>query len=274
MAMPTLIITRPRLQAKPLAERLRVQGINSLIFPLLEIRPFTEQQDLKLAFQDLEKFSLVIFVSPNAIEIAFNVYKEMTSAIWPTPIAVLGPGSIKALNRHGINSKNTRIISPVNLLHTKQDVIEQSVGYYFDSEKLLEALIDTGLDLQTLRGKRVLLIRGMGGRELLAQTLRQAGVDLTIVEIYQRCMPVPNAILWTELKKVIRSPHIWLLTSAEAVKNLSTLRQAQSWLPLTSTLVTHPRIAEIAGKIGFSKISLVDNLDLDDLRVAMLSDWY
>lgn len=274
MAIPTLIITRPRAQAEPLAERLRVQGIDSLVFPLLEIRPFTEQHDLKFAFQELAEFSLAIFVSPNAIEIALNAYAAMTSAIWPTPIAVLGPGSIKALERHGINSKNTRIISPVNLLHAKQDVIEQSAGHYFDSEKLLEALTDAGLDLQTLHGKRVLLIRGMGGRELLAQTLRQAGVELTIVEIYQRCMPVPNAILWTELKKVIRSPHIWLLTSAEAAQNLSALRQAQSWLPLTSTLVTHPRIAEIAGKIGFSKISLVDNLDLDDLRVAMLSDWY
>lgn len=272
--MPTLIITRPRTQAESLAERVRMQGIDSLIFPLLEIRPFTEQQSLQFAFQELAEFSLVIFVSPSAIEIALNAYTKMTSAIWSTPIAVLGPGSIKALNRHGMSSENTRIISPVNVLHTEQDVIGQSVGHYFDSEKLLEALTDAGLGLQTLRGKRVLLIRGMGGRELLAQTLRQAGVDLTIVEIYQRCMPVPSAVLWAELKKVIYSPHIWLLTSAEAAKNLFTLRQAQSWLPLTAALVTHPRIAEIAKKIGFSKVSLVNNLEQNNLSATMLSDLY
>lgn len=274
MPTPTLIITRPRAQAESLAGRLHVQGIHSLIFPLLEIRPFTTQPNLRSAFQELAAFSLVIFVSPNAIDIALNIYREMTAALWPTPIAVLGPGSIRALQQHGINSENTRIISPVSLLATKQDAAKKTVGQYFDSEELLAALTDAGLDLQRLSGKRVLLIRGLGGRELLAQTLQQAGVDVTIVEIYQRCMPAPSTVLWAELKKVIDSPHIWLITSVEAANNLSTLRQVQSWLPLTSTLVTHPRIAEVAKTIGFSKVALVQNLEQNELSAAMLSDLY
>lgn len=258
MRTPTLIITRPRIQAERLAESLHKQGVHAFIFPLLEIRSI-DQTSLKLALQNLSEFALVIFVSPSAIDIALKAYAQLTVMPWSTPIAVLGAGSIRALNQYGINHSNTRIISPLNLDQEKKaDVL------HFDSEHLLRALAQSELDMQALSKKRVLIIQGMGGRELLAQSLQQAGVDLTVVEIYQRYLPTPNVSLWQALKKVLHHSHAWLFTSSEAVKNLYTLHQTQPWLSLTSALATHPRIAEAAKQIGFSNIALINNLQESD----------
>lgn len=273
IATSTLIITRPYFQAQSLAKYLREHGLYSLIFPLLEICPVANNTALYTAFNDIREFALVIFVSPSAIEVAFEIYAQVASLPWPVPIAVLGPGSVKALNAKGIDNTNTQIVSPLDLsvsddLETadaNQTTAQETTMRHFDSEALLRALANAGLGMQQLQGKRVLLIRGVGGRELLAQSLIQAGVNLTIIEAYQRLLPKPDIYLWKVLEQTLQKPHKWLLTSSEAVRNLQTMCFGQPWLKLTSAIVTHPRIAEIASQIGFSETILIRELKGDNL---------
>ena len=148
-------ITRPLAQAEPLVERLRASGIDAHIFPLLDIQPLTDTRELQRVLKCLSDYVMVAFVSPNAIDAAFEHIHD-----WPAGLtaAVVGEGSRQALIRHGMTPDRVPIVSPANLQRT-------------DSETLLEVL-----DLPALAGKKVLIVRAETGRELLADRLRDAGV--------------------------------------------------------------------------------------------------
>ncbi|MGR5519022.1 uroporphyrinogen-III synthase, partial [Vibrio harveyi] len=52
------------------------------------------------------------------------------------------------------------------------------------------------LDVPSLSGREVLIVRGNGGREWLADQLREVGVSVRTVEAYRRSVPVPDAAAW------------------------------------------------------------------------------
>ncbi|MCC7005123.1 MAG: uroporphyrinogen-III synthase [Ottowia sp.] len=250
---PLVIITRPRMQAQTLANDLKEQGFHSLIFPLLEIKNVQDAGPLDQALIDIAQFSLVIFVSPNAITAALNAYQRLhqtTQTIaWPSSvaIAVLGPGSLNTLASYGIHADQVRIISP----HREH----ANTAAQFDSEALLSALQLSGFGPHQLSGQRILLVRGNGGRALLIESLQTAGAHLHIIEAYQRIAPKPDDALCKLLENALTQPHCWLLTSAEAVRNLHAIRQSHAHLlisPLGTALVSHPRIAAAAYQAGFT----------------------
>jgi len=152
-----VVITRPLAQATPLAQRISAAGRDAIIFPLLEILPLPDQTRLRTILQRLDRYAMVAFVSPNAIDSAFAVLER-----WPATltIAVVGEGSKAALARHGLTPSNASIVSPVDPHRT-------------DSQTLLEAL-----DIASLRDKRVLIVRGETGPELLADSLRGKGIQV------------------------------------------------------------------------------------------------
>ena len=152
-ACAAVIITRPAQQAGPLAASIAALGRRVELLPLLEIHALDGQEEcaqLAAVLARLEDYDLVAFVSPNAIDCAFA---HLTA--WPpgVALAVVGEGSRLALAAHGVNDSNASITSPG----------EQARS---DSEHLLLAL-----DLPALRGRRVLIVRGDGGRDFLAQIL-------------------------------------------------------------------------------------------------------
>jgi uroporphyrinogen-III synthase len=117
---------------------------------------------------DLASYALVAFVSPNAIEAAFAHIER-----WPAgvDIAVVGEGSRAALAKHGVQGGSVRIHCPLDPARS-------------DSEHLLQAL-----DLARLAGRRVLVVRGEGGRELMPDALRGAGAAVETVAAYRRAVP-------------------------------------------------------------------------------------
>jgi hypothetical protein len=150
-----VVITRPRQQAEPLARAVAALGRETVLLPLLEISPLADDANLRRVLGELASYTLVAFVSPNAIDAAFTHI-----GAWPAgvDIAVVGEGSRAALAKHGIGSE-VRI-------HCPKDPA------FSDSEHLLQALA-----LDQLAGRRVLVVRGEGGRELLPDALRQDGRD-------------------------------------------------------------------------------------------------
>ena len=168
LSKPPVVITRPQAQAAPLAARLSVHGIDARIFPLLDIQPLADDSELKTRLAQLSEYAMVAFVSPNAIDAAFAHLAD-----WPRGVtaAVVGHGSRHALARHGLTEDSASIVSPVDPHRT-------------DSETLLEVL-----DLATLTGRKVLIIRAETGRELLADRLREAGIIVEQVAAYRRGAP-------------------------------------------------------------------------------------
>lgn len=248
----TVVITRPAGQSNELIARLAAAGIATLDFPLIDVAPVADEAPLRAALSSLERYALVVFVSPNAVDYAF----ARSDTIWPhaLPIGVVGPGSVQALARHGVTSPAYNVISPPS--GTDEETAR------FDSEGLFAA-IDTALGATNLEGKRVLIVRGDGGREWLAERLREAGAEVETVAAYRRLVPEPSIGGWARVHELLAGkPHAWLLTSSEGVRNLHEL--AQDHLTVDeiaqlkrATLVTpHPRIAQTARALGFDSITV------------------
>jgi len=243
-----VIITRPRAQADALAQAVRESGRTALILPLLQIGAVDDTAPLKAALARLRDFALVAFVSPNAIDAAFAHLDG-----WPPEVAlaVVGEGSRAALARHGVAAPGFTIFSPLDAAHS-------------DSEHLLQSL-----DLAAFHGRRVLIVRGDGGRELLADALRGAGAEVEAVAAYRRSTPVLTAELAAQLRALLAQPNDWIITSSEALRGLAGLVAAlggdagawQQRFQQQRLVVPHARIAATAHALGLRHVTLTGSGD-------------
>lgn len=244
--MNPVVITRPAAQAEALALRLSASGCPVRLFPLLEIQPLADTAELSATLAKLNDYAMVAFVSPNAID---TVFAHLTD--WPKNViaAVVGEGSRLALARHGVTDANATIISPSDKQRT-------------DSETLL-----LELDLEALRGQKVLIVRAESGRELLADQLRAAGVDVEQIVAYQRLAPTLDEARLVALRALLAEKNDWIITSSEALRLLKQMVEqadpAAGWQHLQNKtlILPHPRIAETAKECGFTHINLCGSGD-------------
>ncbi len=146
-------------------------------------------------------------------------------------------------------------------LHT----VSAYVCYPLDRE-ISEVLLQLP-ELQTIAGKRALILRGNGGRELLGETLRERGADVTFVECYQRCAKhydgAEEAMRWHA-----RGINTLVVTSGEMLQQLWSLIPRwyrENWLLRCRLLVVSERLANLARELGWQEIRIADNADNDAL---------
>ena len=249
-----VVITRPLAQARPLAARVAALGRTAELLPLLEITPLPDTGPLQAKLSHLSDYALVAFVSPNAIDAAFAHIKQ-----WPqgVTLAVLGEGSRAALAAHGVTPEQVDIVSPADAAHS-------------DSEHLLQTL-----DLAALKDRKVLIVRGESGRELMADGLRAAGAQVEVVAAYRRAVPALTPALKEQLKLLLVQQNDWLITSSEALRGLLDLLEQmgkeqpadapqQNYVVLMQQqqlIVPHARIAETANNLGFTRLTLTGSGD-------------
>lgn len=241
-----VVITRPRAQADALAKQVAALGREAVVLPLLDIFPLPDQSRLAATLADLSRYTMVAFVSPNAIDAAFAHVKA-----WPREVtlAVLGEGSRVALARHGLDDSNATIVSPLDPARS-------------DSENLLQSL-----DLAALAGKQVLIVRGESGRELMADGMRAAGATVTTVAAYRRSVPVLTPALRQQLLTLLERENDWIITSSEALRGLLALVDELdspgnvSKLQQQHMIIPHARIAETAAMLGLTNITLCGSGD-------------
>ena len=246
MTERAVVITRPRAQAEPLAQAVRARGRRAVVLPLLEIAPLADTSALRAALDALPSYALVAFVSPNAIDAAFAHLDG-----WPAgvPIGVVGEGSRAALARHGVTGENATIHCPPDPAAS-------------DSEHLLASL-----DLAGFAGRRVLIVRGESGRELMADTFRAAGARVDTVAAYRRSVPALTEELAAELDALLAQPNDWIITSSEALRGLAALAAqldpaaGMARLRRQHLVVPHARIAETARALGCRQLTLTGSGD-------------
>lgn len=233
-----IVVTRPAQQAGPLRAAIAAAGGIAVAFPVLEIHPLDAAQEVLLG-RMLERvcageFDLAIFVSPNAIAHSFAVL-ERCGLHWPAdlPVAVVGKGSERALAERGIGQ--TQVIAP----QTR-----------FDSEGLLALP-----EMQDVRGKRVIIFRGDGGRELTASTLRERGATVEYITCYRRSAPSGDAAELLRLWQDGRLDAI-TMTSSEGLRHLYALlgEAGRALLETTPLFAPHQRIAEAARHLGLPRV--------------------
>lgn len=221
----SILVTRPRAQAAGLARLIEQAGGRAHLFPAIEIEDVPPAPVLGR----LQEFDLAIFVSPTAVA------KVMPHARALPRVAAVGAGTRKALEKHGV-----------------AEVIVPSSGA--DSEALLAVAA-----LQDMKGKRVVILRGDGGRALLGETLAARGARVEHVTCYRRLRPQAPARAWRagELAAVT-------VSSGQGLANLFEVLDA-ALLRSTPLFVPHARIAEQARALQAREVVLAGHSDEDML---------
>lgn len=246
----TVLVTRPAAQASGWVEPLRAQGLDAQALPLMAIEPLADDAALRDAWRTLGQYALAMFVSPNAVVHFFDARPDHTA--WPPALraGATGPGTLDALVRAGV---------PHALCVAPHDAP-------FDS-----AALWAHLRHEDWQGRSVLIVRGDGGRDEFAQSLREAGAQAAFVQAYRRAVPQWSAAERALADAALAAPaqHLWLLSSGEAIDHLAALLPGAQ-LHRARALASHPRIAQRARAAGFGRV-IEAPPTLDAVRAAIAS---
>lgn len=226
-----LLLTRPAEECAAVAAALQAQRVYSASLPLLAIEPLRETPEQRAIAQELHRYRAVVVVSKPAARLGLALLGQS-----PMP-----PG----LAWFSVGAATGAVLQAQGL-----DVSWPDRGD--DSEALLAlprlAAVLAGPDA------RVLIMRGEGGREHIADTLRGRGVRVDSLELYRRVLPAypPGA-----LGELVRSERLngLVVSSGQGLQSLHQLAAAD-WpalreLPL---FVPSPRVASMAACLGAERI--------------------
>ena len=219
-----IVVTRPRELAEPFARLLEQHGARAFLFPAIEIQPLPAPA----ALGRIAEFDLAIFVSPSAVRVAAASLPRGLTA------AAIGAGTARELERAGVGQ-----------------VIAPEAGA--DSESLLAMP-----QMRQLAGKRVLIVRGEGGRELLGQSLSERGARVEYAECYRRARPATDA---GPLLAAWRRGEVHAVTvlSPQTLDNFMSLTGGA--LVALPFFVPHERIARHARERGLGEVIVAERGD-------------
>lgn len=224
LAGRAVLVTRPAHQAASLVQAIRAAGGEAVLFPALAVKAVPAAQ-LQAALAWLRDADALIFISPNAAQFGLAAIGA------PPPGAQLfavGPGTARALAEAGVTGA---------LVPDGQD-----------SEALLALP-----QLAHVTGRRIVIVRGVGGRPLLADTLTARGAAVRYLECYRRVRPVadPAPLLARWLAGGIDAVTV---ASAETLANLMAML-GEAGAPLLATtplFAPHAKIAASARSLGLA----------------------
>lgn len=231
-----IAVTRPLDQAKKLTERIENAGGTAISFPMIAIAPLSDYTMFNQTIARLDQYDWAIFISSNAVQNGMPRVKDLWPVL-PTSLsfAAIGPVTANELNAFGVE----KVLTPQER---------------FDSESLLALP-----EMQAMQGKKVMIFRGVGGREILAETLKSRGAEVTFAECYQRVNPQTSCeylqVLWQK-----QQCHAVVVTSSEAMQHLLAMAFAETdamadqdvWIRHVQLCVNHARIAEYAQSLGLN----------------------
>ncbi|MEM1401722.1 MAG: uroporphyrinogen-III synthase [Pseudomonadota bacterium] len=251
MAADTLaVVTRPEGQAAGLMQGLTRLGLDPVHLPMLAIDPIdplgpTDRQHVL----DLDLYQHLIFISANAARVGLSVIDDF----WPQyPVGqrcwAVGESTAQVLESVGLSvSRPSKDMSSEGLL-------------------ALEGL-------QSVAGDRVLIVRGEGGRELLADSLAQRGAQVDALRCYRRSPVQHDASYWQQrLESNERA--VLLASSGEGVELLSRLLQPHENTKLAGHTLFVPtdRVRALAQDLGWRDIQCAANAS-DAAMLSSVHDW-
>lgn len=236
-----VLVTRPAHQAAQLRELIEARGGKAVLFPVLDI---AEPEDTSALFQiidRLDEFDIAIFISANAVTQGLSLILTDRALPPHLKIATVGMRSAKELEQFGLCAD----ICPAEK---------------FNSEGLLA--LD---EMQDVRGKNIVIFRGEGGREFLADTLSRRGAHVEYAEVYRRAKPQVDP---KELRRPLERGEIDVVTvtSNEGLRNLFELAgpRGQAQLRKTPLVVISARMVELARELGFEHAPTVSREACDE----------
>ncbi|EOI3530817.1 uroporphyrinogen-III synthase [Cronobacter dublinensis] len=246
----TILVTRPSPAGEELVSRLRALGQEAWSFPLIEFCPGQELPQLPALLDALKPDDLLFALSKHAVSFA-NAHLQRLGHRWPRAVEAFAIGRTTALALHQFSG-----------LHI----------HYPRDREISEVLLQLP-ELQNVAGKRALILRGNGGRELLGEALTERGAAVTFCECYQRSAKIYDGT---------QEAHRWhtrgittlVVTSGEMLRQLHDLMPPwyrANWLLRCRLVVVSERLATLARELGWQNILVADNADNDALLRALQS---
>ena len=244
-----VLVTRPEHQAEHLCHLIEVEGGAAVRYPALSILPRTDRAAVRAAIGPADRFDLVVFVSANAVRFGADILGERRDL----PIAAIGQSTAAAINAAGYR---------VSMLPAEGA----------DSESLLAMP-----QLADLHGKRVLIVRGSGGRGLLLEEMAARGAQVQYAEVYTREPAHPPAERQSEVEQLWRQGGISAYTGTsvellEALVGIVTLR-CRELMDSTLLVTGSRRVADAAGRLGLGSPIVIADSPEDTALVGALVRW-
>ncbi|AKH21056.1 hypothetical protein AAY24_12625 [Sedimenticola thiotaurini] len=239
-----VLVTRAEHQATTLCRMIAARNGRAVRFPAVEIIDPADPQRVAEQLSHFADYQMAVFVSPNAV--LWGIKQLPDQKIPPgVALATVGKRTAQTLAEAGY----------------AVDVVPETS---FDSEGLLATP-----ELKDVAGKRILILRGNGGRELLADTLVERGATVDFVEVYQRRCPDtdPDPLIrrWRDDVDVVT------VSSNILLDNLFTMlgEAGQPLLQQTPMIVISDRMRQHARELGCHEVYLSRSADEQDLFEAI-----
>ena len=241
-----VLLTRPAGQAAALARRLRMLGARVSQFPALRIMP--EAPDAA-ALERLRRADLALFASANAV-------RCLRPHLGPTPADGL------PAERGAVGAATARALQDIGCAATL------AVRRPYSSEALLAAP-----ELQDLAGKTIAIVRGAGGRELLARELARRGAAVHYAETYRR-EPTEDMLSLRSLRHG-RVEAVCLASAETAACLRERTRPAERDALLDCPVIAgNARIAAACRELGYRRIAGTAGDPGDDAMCMALAEHF
>ena len=242
-----ILNTRPAHQQAELSALLQQRGASVLSFPVIAIEAAAPPSSPI----DPGSYDILLFVSRNAVDGAFELF-EPADLAEAAQFGVIGTATGAAL-RDRIGDPGARLIR----------------SEPFNSEALLAAAA-----LQQVAGKRILILRGQQGRNLLGDELSARGARVDYCEVYRRALPACGPGGFNRLVED-GFPTLVILTSNEGMFNLFELvdAAAAARLRLIPWLLISERMRESALKLGHNASIVIARSASDSGIVETVCAW-
>ncbi|GGB71005.1 uroporphyrinogen-III synthase [Shewanella inventionis] len=221
-----VLLTRPQGRNQAMEEQLTRSGVAYLVTPLLEVVATNEYLDQS----HLNNADNLLFISTNAVEFAAQQLQNR----FPHHCRYFAVGQATADSLAALN------INAITAPETNQD-----------SEGLLSLP-----QLQNVQKQTFIIVRGVGGRETLAEQLIARGAAVSYWQVYQRVTPTLNRSTICEQWQSFGIDTI-VVTSGEILSNLVGLvsKESFAWLRSCHIIVPSNRVEIQAKAMGLSHIT-------------------
>jgi uroporphyrinogen-III synthase len=220
-----LLLTRPEAESQALASELSQHGYYASTLPVLVIEPLAPLPARSADW--LQRFTAVIVVSKPAAHLCVHLFGAALAATGPHWFAV-GAATAAILQAQGL---------------------AVSFPSRADDSEALWQLPALAARLQA-PGGRVLIVRGEGGREWLAERLTEQGACVEYLELYRRAVPdYPPGIVAERLEA--ERLNAVVVSSGQGLEHLHRLAGA-AWPALAALplFVPSARVASLALALG------------------------
>lgn len=240
----TVVVTRPDRQAGPMLRLLREAGAVAVAFPTLVIERI-ELDDAARQRCTPDAHDWVIFTSTNAVECAFAQLPRPARA----RVAAVGRATARALGELGIT-------------------VDATPTEVSDSEGLLATR-----ELAEVGGRRILILKGAGGRDKLREALAARGAEVTLGMVYRRRIATPAGAALERLERACSADApVFAVTSVDVLDALLRLAPESRFPRLEHAVLLVPgdRVAAAARERRWSGRIIVAPSAEDATMVATL----